>query len=309
LLQTSAWGELKSRFGWKIEQVIEGDVGAQILFRQLPIGGSIAYIPKGPIGPWLPGLLPALDQACHARNTVLLKVEPDAFRDDTLASELSDAGFRPSAHSIQPGSTIVVGLSGKEDDLLARMSQKTRYNIRLAYRKGVSVRPWADLDVFGRMMSETAERDQFGAHTVDYYKTAYELFHPAGECELLVAEAENTPLASLMVFAHGPRSWYLYGASTSKMRNRMPTYALQWEAMRWAKSHGCETYDLWGVPEEEIETLESEFAGRSDGLWGVYRFKRGFGGELARSAGTWDRPYRTLPYLAYRLASRLLNLA
>lgn len=80
----------------------------------------------------------------------------------------------------------------------------------------------------------------------------------------------------------------------------MPTYLLQWEAMRWAKEQGCREYDLWGVPDTDEETLETGFSDRSDGLWGVYRFKRGFGGTLMRSAGAWDHPYIPLIYPFYR---------
>jgi lipid II:glycine glycyltransferase (peptidoglycan interpeptide bridge formation enzyme) len=112
-------------------------------------------------------------------------------------------------------------------------------------------------------------------------------------CALLMAEFEGRPLAGLMAFARGSRAWYFYGASNDEERSRMPTYILQWEAMRWAKSQGCTEYDLWGVPDADEETLENNFANRSDGLWGVYRFKRGFGGELKRSAGAWD--YAALP--------------
>jgi lipid II:glycine glycyltransferase (peptidoglycan interpeptide bridge formation enzyme) len=111
-------------------------------------------------------------------------------------------------------------------------------------------------------------------------------------CELLVAEAEGQPLAALIVFARGARAWYLYGASANEFRNYMPTYVLQWEAMRWARVQGCTEYDLWGVPDEDEETLEAEFTKRADGLWGVYRFKRGFGGEVRRGAGPWERVYR-----------------
>jgi lipid II:glycine glycyltransferase (peptidoglycan interpeptide bridge formation enzyme) len=102
-----------------------------------------------------------------------------------------------------------------------------------------------------------------------------------------------------MVFANGNRAWYVYGASNDQERNRMPTYLLQWEAIRWAKSHGCEEYDLWGVPDENEETLEANFETRHDGLWGVYRFKRGFGGELKRAAQALDRVYNPLLYWAY----------
>jgi lipid II:glycine glycyltransferase (peptidoglycan interpeptide bridge formation enzyme) len=180
------------------------------------------------------------------------------------------------------------------------MKQKTRYNIRLAVKRGVIVRPCADLGLFSQLMVETGQRDRFGVHSPDYYRQAYELFNPRGECELLLAEIEGNPLAALMVFAHGPRAWYFYGASSNVQRDHMPTYLLQWEAMRWARQRGCREYDLWGVPDAGEEELEAGFTSRSNGLWGVYRFKRGFGGTLRRSAGPWDRVYNPLLYRLYR---------
>jgi lipid II:glycine glycyltransferase (peptidoglycan interpeptide bridge formation enzyme) len=102
-----------------------------------------------------------------------------------------------------------------------------------------------------------------------------------------------------MVFAHGKRAYYLYGASTDEERNRMPTYLLQWEAIKWARSKGAEEYDLWGVPDEDEEILEENFEKRSDGLWGVYRFKRGFGGDVKRAAQALDRVYMPLLYKLY----------
>jgi lipid II:glycine glycyltransferase (peptidoglycan interpeptide bridge formation enzyme) len=118
---------------------------------------------------------------------------------------------------------------------------------------------------------------------------------------LLVAEYEGEPLASLMVFANpfGKRAWYMYGASNDNERNRMPTYLLQWEAICWARARGSEEYDLWGVPDEDEAKLESEFESRRDGLWGVYRFKRGFGGEVKRAAQAVDRVYNPLLYWMY----------
>ncbi|MFN2302914.1 MAG: lipid II:glycine glycyltransferase FemX, partial [Anaerolineales bacterium] len=115
------------------------------------------------------------------------------------------------------------------------------------------------------------------------------------------AEFEGRPLAALMVFALGERAWYIYGASNNEERNRMPTYLLQWEAMRWAKNVGCKVYDLWGVPDYPEDQLEDSFLERSDGLWGVYRFKRGFGGEICRTIGAWDRIYRKNLYKLYQL--------
>lgn len=138
------------------------------------------------------------------------------------------------------------------------------------------------------------------ACTAAYYQDVYDRFHQAGQCELLFASYEGQVLAGLMVFWHQARAWYFYGASTEEHRNLMPTYLLQWEAMRLAKKHGCRVYDLWGIPDHDEQQLEAAFTSRSDGLWGVYRFKRGFGGEVRRGAGPWDRVYHPLLYSLYR---------
>ena len=307
LLQTTQWGELKSTYGWDVEYIRVSGCGAQVLFRRFPLGITLAYIPKGPVGEWLPTLLPQLDALCIQRRAFVLKIEPDADWDPKLAERMRVHGFTNSHHYIQPHRTLIVNLQGDEDQILGRMNQKTRYNIRLASRKGVTVRPWDDLEGFGHMMQETAARDQFGAHIPIYYQHAYNLFHPGGACEIFVAEYEGTPLAALMVFARGYRAWYFYGASTTQHRNLMPNYLLQWEAMRWAREKGCLTYDLWGIPDYDLDDLEDQFKHRSDGLWGVYRFKRGFGGELVRSSGAWDLPLRSVPYGLYRLYTRLTS--
>jgi lipid II:glycine glycyltransferase (peptidoglycan interpeptide bridge formation enzyme) len=179
------------------------------------------------------------------------------------------------------------------------MKQKTRYNIKLAQKKGVVVRASSDIETFHRLMQETGGRDQFGIHSLAYYQKAYELFQPNGACTLLLADVGGQPLAGLMVFTQGERAWYLFGASSNELREYMPTYLLQWEAIRWARERGCKLYDLWGVPDVDETTLESEFNLRSDGLWGVYRNKRGYGGSLVRSAGPWDRIYSTVAYKLY----------
>ena len=305
LLQTAAWGELKAAYGWSVERVQVQNRSLQVLLRHFPLGLTMAYVPMGPAPGELRHLLPALDDLCRRHQAFALKIEPDERDDPGFSADLAEQGFRQSAHEIQPRRTLIVDLRGSEDEILARMHQKTRYNIRLADRKGVSVHPWQDLDAFGRMMLETAGRDSFGAHVPAYYRKAYELFHPSAACELLVAEFEGEPLAALMVFAHGTRAWYLYGASKAKERNRMPTYLLQWEAMLWARRAGCASYDLWGVPDADKDTLEAQFTKRSDGLWGVYRFKRGFGGQLVRGIGAWDRPYRRTIYRLYRILTSL----
>jgi len=300
LLQMGEWGELKKDFGWKPIRIISENVGVQILFRRLPLGFTIGYMPK-PVdsGQWTvdsEAFWCEVDSICKKNRAIFLKIEPDAWDSEF---RILHSAFRISPHNIQPPRTITINIQDSEENILSCMKPKCRYNIRLAEKKGVTVRAWDDIAAFHAMMTITGGRDGFGVHSKEYYQRAYELFHPKGTCELLVAEYEGKPLASLMVFANAKRAWYVYGASNNEERNRMPTYLLQWEAIRWAKARGCEEYDLWGVPDENEETLESQFETRHDGLWGVYRFKRGFGGQLKRAAQALDRVYNPLLYWAY----------
>jgi peptidoglycan pentaglycine glycine transferase (the first glycine) len=306
ILQTAAWGELKAAFGWEVVRVVAGEgtgaeAGAQILFRRLPLGFTLAYIPKGPVGNDWKKLWTEVDALCRGKRSILLKVEPDLWEHPAGNEPVSPpAGFHLSPHAIQPPRTLLVDLQDEEQTVLGRMKQKTRYNIRLALKKGVVVRPWSDVGTFYRLMQVTGTRDEFSVHSQEYFQKTYDLFSAREECELLLAEFEHEPLAAIMVFARGGRAWYFYGASSNEHRERMPAYLLQWEAMRWARAKGCWEYDLWGVPDEDEQTLEENFSRNSSGLWGVYRFKRGFGGRLCRSAGPWDRIYQPGLYQLYR---------
>lgn len=301
LLQMGEWGELKKDFGWNpVRFILDREVGAQILFRRLPLGLTLGYMPK-PVdgGQWTADsdkFWHEVDLICKRNRAVFLKVEPDTWEEEF---SFQPSAFRISSHNIQPPRTVIVSIKDDEEQILAHMKPKCRYNIRLAEKKGVTVRAWDDIAAFHAMMTVTGGRDKFGVHSKEYYQRAYDLFHPKGMCELLLAEYEGKPLASLMVFTNGKRAWYVYGASNNEERNRMPTYLIQWEAIRWAKARGCEEYDLWGVPDEDEETLEAQFEKRSDGLWGVYRFKRGFGGEVKRAAQALDRVYNPLLYWMY----------
>jgi len=325
LLQTGEWGELKSGFGWNPIRILCGNVGVQILFRKLPLSFTVGYIPKGPVCkiPLFANndqLWREINTVCKHNRAIFCKFELDGWDVEELPLNsqrwlypqlitrsppsiitglLVKNDWTVSAHNIQPPRTIIVDIKGSEDEILARMKQKTRYNIRLAEKKGVTVRTWNDVESFHKMMLLTGKRDGFGVHSLEYYQRAYELLHPKQMGELLLAEYEGKPLAALFVTRNGNRAYYLYGASTDDERNRMPTYLLQWEAMKWAKAHGCEEYDLWGVPDEEEATLEANFETRGDGLWGVYRFKRGLGGKLKRAVQAMDRVYNPLLYWAY----------
>jgi len=158
-----------------------------------------------------------------------------------------------------------------------------------------------DVKKFTDIMQVTGSRNEFGVHEPAYYDLAHNLFVPQ-HAALILAEHEGDPLAGVFVFAVGKWAWYLYGASSSEKRNLMASYGVQWKAIEWARARGAAYYDMWGIPDEPEAKLEAEFETRSDGLWGVYGFKRGWGGTVTRSVGAWDRVYNPIIYQAYQWA-------
>ncbi|NLF00627.1 MAG: aminoacyltransferase, partial [Anaerolineales bacterium] len=201
ILQASAWGDLKTRFGWAAQRVglARGNglvAGAQVLFRRLPAGlGRLAYIPRGPLVDWndealTARLFDAVSVEARAGGAIALMVEPELPDDPVQCERMQALGFRAAPVTIQPPRTIVVDIAGDEQAVLANMKSKARYNIRLAERKGVTVRPAseADLPAFHDLMATTGERDAFGVHAPAYYEQAYRLFVPRDWARLLLAE-------------------------------------------------------------------------------------------------------------------------
>ncbi len=317
VLQHPAWGKFKQGFGWIPWWVVlaEGEhfvAAAQVLFRRLLPGITLAYIPRGPMlsrrdPELLQHLIRPIDALCSRQRAIALKIEPSWEDTPEVRAILQQSGFCPAFHTVQPRSTLHVDLTPSEEDILARMKPKWRYNIRLARRKGVTVRPARqdEVPLFIDLLVETARRDGFALHTPAYYYQAWETLTRAHIAVLLLAWYQETPLAGLFVAAWGPEAVYLYGASGTRERQRMPNHLLQWEAMRWAKARGCRIYDLWGIPDEvgaHPERWSGRTPQRTDGLWGVYRFKQGFGGQIVRTVGAWDRVYHPVFYRLYRWA-------
>ncbi|MGQ9667234.1 MAG: lipid II:glycine glycyltransferase FemX [Anaerolineae bacterium] len=320
LLQTSHWGHFKAGAGWTAERVCVGAgsiilAGALMLVRRLPLGLRLAYVPKGPVGPWwepnIAGrLFPALAQTARAHGAFMLKLEPEEVEPSPALSMLRRAGFRPSPQAVQPRSTIWVDLTLSEEEMLARMKPKTRYNIRLAERKGVVVREGTadDLPAFYMIMQETSRRDGFALHPPPYYKEVFQRFTALDVCRLFLAYYQDQLLAGIMVFRWGAKAWYMYGASSNAERQRMPNHALQWGAIQWARRHRCHIYDLWGIPDEvglAPARYKDTVTERQDGLWGVYRFKQGFGGRVVRYIGAFDQVYMPAAYSLYHWALAL----
>lgn len=307
LLQSWDWGELKTASSWQPLRLALWDehahqlvATAQLLRRGAPLlplrAGHLAYIPKGPVIDWSQApICEAFFTQLHAllrkQGAIALQVEPGSEVDTgegLLATGYLAAHCTRRTHAIQPLRTIVLDLAPDEQTLLAQMKEKWRYNIRLAARKGVTVRDAtsiADLRLWYDLLQVTSQRDQFGVHTFDYYRRAWELFVSSGKTRLLLAEHEGRLLAGIFVALFARQGLYLYGASSNEQRQFMPNYLLQWEAIRWCRQQGARLYDFWGIPDTDAE---------DEAMAGVYRFKRGWGGRIAQFPGTYEQVYRPL---------------
>ena len=299
---------------------------ALILKRQILRNGfaarlSILYSPKGPLLDWSNEalrnrVLNDLQSFAKKQGAIFLKADPDVVlgtgvpqgHDDLIdkggqvvMSELQRRGWVESSDQIQFKNTVLIDLNPTEEELLAQMKQKTRYNIRLAEKKGVTLRvgTQADLGMLYKMYAETSLRDGFVIRDEMYYQTVWNLFMKSGEpaCEPLIADVNGEPVAAIFVFYFAGRAYYVYGMSRGKHREKMPTYLLQWEAIKRAKLKGCTVYDLWGAPDVFDE---------SDAMWGVYRFKEGLGGKVVRTLGAWD--FAPNPFW-YKLYSEIIPRA
>jgi len=302
---------------------------ALILKRQILRNGfaarlSILYSPKGPLLDWVNEslrnrVLNDLQSLAKRQGAIFLKMDPDVVLgkgipnsdDDTpdngghaVMSELKRRGWMYASDQIQFKNTVQIDLNPSEEEILARMKQKTRYNIRLAERKGVTTRVGTkdDLPMLYKMYAETSLRDGFVIRDEGYYQSVWNLFMSSSEptCESLIAEIEGQPVAAIFVFYFTGRAYYVYGMSRDIHREKMPTYLLQWEAMRRAKARDCSVYDLWGAPDVFDE---------SDSMWGVYRFKDGLGGKVVRTLGAWDFAPNPLWYKLYsEIIPRVLDV-
>jgi peptidoglycan pentaglycine glycine transferase (the first glycine) len=333
VLQTWEWAQVKAQFGWEPDPRVWRDengkviAAAMLLQRSIPMRGfsahlRVMYAPKGPLLDWSDTLLRRrvlgdLAQLARKSGGIFIKIDPDiklgtgvpgdpgASEDpigQVVIADLNKAGWLFSEEQIQFRNTVLVDLCAGEQALLAGMKQKTRYNIRLAGRKGVCVRQGkqADLEALYKLYAETSTRDGFVIRDEAYYRAVWTTFMQAGMAEPLVAEVEGEMVAAVIIFRFASRAWFLYGMSCVEHREKMPNHLLQWEAMRRARANGCQVYDMWGAPDVFDE---------GDPLWGVYRFKEGFGGQVVRGLGAWDLPVRPVFYRLYtQILPRLLKV-
>ncbi len=292
---------------------------AVVLQRRLRLAGlalpvSVLYAPKGPLlDEWgdarLRGqVLADLANFARRQGAIFLKIDPDVClgtgvpgeADSTedplgqlVAQALQSLGWQFSSEQVQFRNSMLLDLRRDEEALLAGMKQKTRYNLRLAERKGVTVSHAveADLPLLYRMYAETSLRDGFAIREEGYYLQLWQSFMRAGLAQALIARLQGEAVAGVILFAFAGRAWFFYGMSRDLHREAMPNYLLQWEAIRWARAQGCSVYDLWGAP----DNFNSQ-----DPMYGVYRFKQGLGASVVRRLGAWDLPISPLLYRVYQ---------
>lgn len=197
---------------------------------------------------------------------------------------------------ILPTDTVFIDLQKDSASLLKEMKPKTRYNVRLAQRRGIRVRSAGteDLPIWYGLYRETCSRNQIYRQGMDYFEAVLRTrgagTRSPARVELLIAELDRRPIAAMFLAMSNKRATYLYGASSSRNRECMATYALQWSAIRNARADGCTEYDMFGV---------SPLPDPSHPLYGLYRFKTGFGGSLFHRMGCWDYPLQPDRYQIY----------
>ena len=291
-LQSWEWGEFQRILGFEVvrlkEEVKDKVVLAQAVKFPLPFQSSYWHVPKGPLGEATPKV--AMELLCKKLSGgAFLKIEP-------VTKPRSGAKTKDR----QPSVTTIVDLTQSEDKIAENMKPKTRYNIRLAEKKGVTA-SIVELDHFDdlvRLMQQTAERDKFSLHEIERYRKMLETLR-GPDCKAFMAMAfyEGRPLAAnIMIDAFGMRT-YLHGASSNLYRNVMAPYALHDFLFRDAKAKGLKAYDFWGIAPPE--------AGDDHPWAGISRFKNGFGGEVVRMPGTIDVSKNFVMYNLYRIAKKV----
>ncbi len=238
-------------------------------------------------------------------NAFVLRMEPDVEKSDEKYREImEDLGFSIKDDSkdfrdeIQPRFVFQLNLKGKDKDtIFSEFQSKTRYNIRLAMKKGVEIREGSreDLKVFYDIMVETGKRDNFLIRSLSYFEKMYDELVPQGHMKLLMAYHEGQAISGIIPIMYGNKTWYLYGASSNTKRNLMPNYLLQWTMIQEAIDNGNDMYDFRGV---------SGVVDENHPQYGLYRFKKGFNARFVEFIGEVYMPYKPLKYKLYKFAEK-----
>lgn len=295
--QSYLWGKQKPMWKWEAVAVRgeDGRIKGSCAFmtRKLPgVGKTLMYGCRGPVcdlddRETMAELLEGARALAKQNKAYAIKIDPDVPSSNTAyADMLHSFGFKSKEggknfEAINPRYVFRLNVEGKtEEELMAGFHQKWRYNIRLAVKKGVTVQICGKemVPAFADLMLTTGVRDGFVTRQPEYF--ANMLDNLGEHCRLYMAfDPEGTPIAGTLAIAYGDKVWYLYGASSNEHRNLMPNYLLQWSMIQWAVERGCRIYDFRGVSGDVSE---------DNPLYGLFRFKQGFGGEFTEFVGEMD---------------------
>lgn len=324
LLQTGYWARFKEKFGWKafgfnIKDSLfkNGSYNLLVLTRKIFGNYHIAYSPF----PFEPEYI-----SSQIKNELALKVKQvsEIIREHLPSKTVflrydlpwyetgkenipepfkQDKRFKKPSIYIQPLSTVILNIVPEDKEILLQMNKKTRYNIKLANKKGVKIIECGPekLEDWYNLYNETKDRDKIAIHSLGYYKSVFntaENYNKTPEFKLLLAEIEGEPVGGIIIGIHKERAYYLYGASSNRKRNYMPNHALQWHGIQYAKQKGCKTYDFCGIPSAEDPKHP---------MHGLYRFKTGFGGKVINRYGCYDYINKGFLYNIYRFAENMRN--
>ena len=311
--QSLEWGNVKT--SWKKEVILSEDKDGKIRgslcvwIRKIPIFGNIMYSARGPVcnlydEEVIKDLREGADLLAKKYNAFVLRVEPDILKtDEEFRKIITKNGFKIKDDSkdfkdeIQPRFVFRLNLKGKtEEQIFAELHQKTRYNVRLATKKGVVIKEGTreDLKDFHKIMIETGERDNFIIRSLEYFEKMYDEMAP-NHMKLLMAYHEDKPISGIIPIMYGNKVWYLYGASSNSHRNLMPNYLLQWTMIQDAIKRGADMYDFRGVSGVVDETHPQ---------YGLYRFKKGFNADFTEFIGDIYVPYKPLVYKMYKFSEK-----
>ncbi len=296
-LQSPAWGQFRKKMGVDV-----GTLGDSFVsFHTIPhTPWTIGYFPKGPT--LTKTMIEELQTLGRKKHAIFIQLEPNSIKDSRF--RIQDLGLKQSHHPLFTKYTFVIDLSKSEDELLKAMHPKTRYNIRVAQKKGVTIQEDNSPEAFEAYLAlseETTKRQGFFAHNQTYQRTMWNTMHESGIAHLFTATYEGEILTAWIIFVYGDTMYYPYGTSSREHREVMAPTLLLWELVVWGKKQGLKKFDLWGAlgPSKDGNIDEN------DPWFGFHRFKQGFNPELVEFAGSYDLVINPVLYQLYKLADTI----
>ena len=305
-LQSTGWQKFQESLGRKTWLVgVEEDgklvAGSLVVKYSLPLGQSYLYSPRGPVmnddeQVWNT-MVEGIKKIAKEEGVIFYRAEPGMTQTKIADCRLQIADLK-TTKPIQPKDSLLLDLSKTEDQLLSEMHHKTRYNIRLAERKGVEIKFGENnFEDFWKILEETYKRQGVKTHLSGYYEKMLKVGEEDGfKVQLVSAYYEKKIVACNLVVYYGDMVTYLHGGSLGEYRNIMAPHLLQWATIQRVKEDGYKWYDFWGIAPDD--NPKHPWAG-------VTRFKKGFGGVVMHYPGTFDVVFDRVKYGGYSLVRKM----